>query len=520
MVSVSTGARATSGTPAAVGAALAITAAAFWPTLLTFHGVWVGYVYSHGYVVLLITAGLLWRHRLAVTEDSGGWEPAFVALLPLSLVWFFATVLNVQTAQQAAVPALLVCWAIAVWGLRSARALVPIAVIFFMVVPVWGVLVRPLQAATIFVAGVAVRVLGISAEIDGEFITVQAGTFQIAGSCSGLNYLMVGLLLGALYGHFFAQRWQTRLLVVGAAALVSIVGNWIRVSGLVVIGNATDMQSSLMDEHGAYGWVIFTLGLPVFFLLARRLSMRDDGLPRGTEGQDGAAPFANADLSGDTEIAAPSAKADLSGDTEIAGRRAMGRRAILASGLGLLGPVAYFALGALPITPPAEPGLPEADRGWVQQGASARPWGWTPAYAGATERITSEWTDGESTVVFDRLVYLRQTQGSELVNELNAIAADSLLVGERDLGPLGTPVRNVREAALRSDDGRVRVWYWYRVGGLNTASSAIAKWLELPAFIQRNQVSELVAISTSCADDECLAGGEALLSFLETGVGR
>jgi len=89
-----------------------------------------------------------------------------------------------------------------------------------------------------------------------------------------------------------------------------------------------------------------------------------------------------------------------------------------------------------------------------------------------------------------------------------------VLLGDRLVGPLDRNARLVRQAGVR-EQRRVRlVWYWYRIGGIETPSEATAKLLQLLAFVRRQPVSELVTVSTSCVGTDCNAATRSLYEFV------
>ena len=92
----------------------------------------------------------------------------------------------------------------------------------------------------------------------------------------------------------------------------------------------------------------------------------------------------------------------------------------------------------------------------------------------------------------------------------NAIAPDSLFVTERFVGPIGTSRRIVREAVVRTAGAPRVVWYWYRVGGVDTAFPIQAKLLEIISFFRRSAASELITMSVECQEDDCTEAANTL----------
>jgi exosortase/archaeosortase family protein len=351
-----------------------------------------------------------------------------------------------------------------------------------------------------FASGNLVRLFGISAEIDGDIIRIAAGTFVVADSCAGLRFFLAGLAIGAFYALVLVRRWRVQIAVVGLAAVIAVVGNWIRIATLIVIGHVTDMQSGLIARHLGFGWVIFTLGLVPFFLLARVIEKRADRKYAGSEPE-------SAGMDPEVETGEPKAVS-----------RRFVWRAAAATAVAVVGPVLYFVFGALPAVTAGEGGLEDVARGdpWrIAESPVERPFGWRPAYQGADQHDSLAFSDGERMVYGDRFVYRKQAQGAKLIGFPNRIAPRADIFEERLMGPVD-PARGlwVQQAVVITPEGPVLVWYWYRVGGVDTFSPVYAKVLEVPAFLSRRRASELVALSAACEADNCRDAFQALAGFM------
>lgn len=470
---------------AVLGVAFFAILLAAWPTLINLPGTWANN--GHGYFVAALTAWLIWRDRDVLFRTSG---PGIGDLIPvlafLSVGWMFAVAMNLTSVHEGLLTVVVVGWAFATFGWQARRTILAIGLTFWLAVPLWGGLTPVLQRATVIMSGGATRLAGISAEIGYDYISLTTGTFLVEAGCAGMNYLMGALVLGAFYAHFFVARWQTQLKIVAIVAAVSIVGNWIRVSVLIFIGEATAMQSSLLGDHLWQGWLIFTLlMIPTHFVI-RRIEVRDAGKPGGA-----ASPAVT--TAGVDPLRA--------------------RRAIVAALAGVVGPVLFMGFGAIPRSDDLDRDLADvqfSDAWDAAVRAQADPSGWTPAFRGIDESLT--WTletDGGERVELTRHYFVDQRQDEELVQWANAIAPGPELLSERFVGPVGTARRIVREAIVRSEDGPRVVWYWYRVARRDTPFPSKAKLLEIVAFFQRTSASELITLSAACAAEDC-TGAAAL----------
>ncbi len=474
-----------------LAAVVLVLLVAFWPTLSTFYGTWARSYQEHGFFIGGLTIWLFWQYRDRLRQWPGDGLPALAPVAAmLSVAWLFAVIMNVAIVHQFLLVVTLATWALATFGARARAPILAGALTFLLAIPFWGVTNPVLRRATTLMSGAIARAGGVTAVIRDDTITIASGTFLVEDGCAGINYLMAGLTLGAFYAHLFTDRWQTQLKIVSVAGAAAIVGNWIRVAVLVLLGEASQMRSPMIYDHLWQGWAIFTLlMLPTYFLV-RRVERRDARLhPEGSGEPSGARTFD-------------------------AGRP---RRAATVGAFVLLGPVLYAGLGVVP-------SLGELDRSpdvlgvasdWAVSERPAGELGWRPAYRGVDDLV--EWTIAlpTATVEAGRYFFTDQSQGDEMIGYPNAMAPDSLAVSERLIGPVGERRRYVREAIFFHDEAPRVAWYWFRVAGVETPFPSRAKLLEILAFAKRSPAAELVTLSAPCAPDDCADAARALRQVLE-----
>lgn len=493
------------GSPSAWAAgALVLVLLAFLPTLRSFHEVWTDW-YTHGYPIAGLCLYVLWRDGRDLKAPARGWSWALPGVVGLSLLWLAAWILSVQVVHEAVIPLLLLVGSAVVFAAAGVRVVLPVALTFLLAVPLWEVLTRPLQSLTVAVNESILGLFGMEATIRAFTITIPYGTFLVAESCAGLGYLVIALVVGAFYALLFLRRWPARVAVVGVAAALAILANQVRVFGLIWIGYRSRMESPLMETHGTYGWIVFGLFLVPLFFVARWIDERERrALASGAGSGPSLAPASPPDPG--------------SGDVGTAGFRV---RLGLTAGLAVVGPIALLALGLLPTDQTVEPGPPglaaAAEWSHVEGAEPAVAYDWRPAYHGMDEVRTSTWWRGGDTVRVDRLIYLEQHQGKELIGGDNRIAPGPDLLGARTLGPVGPEGRRLQEAVVDAGGERVLVWYWYRVAGTTTHSASRAKLLGLEGVLRRRPVAELVAASAPCRTGDC-ADAVPVLADLVLGI--
>ena len=476
----------------AVAVAFGLLLLAYWPTLVSFPSTWSASYEEQGFFVAALVGWLVWRDRSIVLR--GLWQGLF-ELLPivavLSVGWMFAVIMNIRTLHQLLFAGALTAWGLAVFGGAGRRRVLAIGLTFLLGVPFWDAAIPALQRATVIASGGATHLAGISAEIGYDFITISTVTFLVESGCSGINFLMAGLVLGAWYAHLFAARWQTQLKIVALAGIISIFGNWIRISVLIFIGEATAMQSGLITDHLWQGWAIFTLLMIPTYFLARRIELRDDAaFVRGTKTGTGLG-----------EDAAP----------ELPDSRRL-RQAAYAAGAAIAGPALFMIVGAIPRSDELSRDVNTlgVDPSWNAEERVPDEADWRPDFKGIDEQVAWSFRTDGAAIDGARHYFLDQRQGEELIQYNNLIAPDSLLVADRLIGPIGATRRWVREALVRGPGAPRIVWYWYRVAGFDTPVASKAKLLEILAYFRRYPASELITLGAECAPEDCVEAAQAL----------
>ncbi|MGH8324006.1 MAG: exosortase, partial [Steroidobacteraceae bacterium] len=379
-------------------ALLLAAAAIYWPSSEALAGLWSdtrARTYTHGWLVLLICLWLIARARMQIASMPVRPVPgALAAVLLLSAGWLLFWRAGLQDLHLVIVPALVLASLLAVFGWGVARRLAFGVGFFYFALPLWGDLVGVLQPLSVKANGLLIWLTGLPAYIDGNLVHVPAGTFEVAGGCSGLHFLIVGLALAALYGELLAgslgQRTSWLLLMSGLA----LVCNWMRIFAIVVAGYATDMRSFLVTvDHYWFGWLVFACGFATFLWMAGRTV-------RGSRPAHAMA------------IASPDATPDLSAVSCITALVCM----------AVLPLAVYLAdLQHGRVAPGVSIDWPSAQTGWSGPRAG-RSTSWRPEFHNATVSALREYVDasGRSVEIFS-VAYRLQQQGVELVAYDNSV---------------------------------------------------------------------------------------------------
>jgi EpsI family protein len=438
------------------------------------------YTYSHGFLVAALVPWLIWRER-----DTLGFErqTPFLAtcavLAGLGLAWLLARGAHIDVISSALLPPIAWVAVAAALGPLAARRLAFPLGWFWCAVPIWDGIGGPLQRMTALVDRVLLEALGIPALLERSTITVPAGSFEIASSCSGLNFFVVAVTLVALIGH--VRRWSVwrRVGYVALGALVAASANWVRVLIIIVEGQRTQMQTPLVREgHYTFGWWLFAAILGVFLYLTHRWD-RAEAPP--------APPFA-----------APTAPAGTAA-----------RRVAVVLALVAMAPLwAALQEARAHARPAPVVELPAGRGSWSGPSATPR-LAWRPTFVGATTEVAGAYASARDAVLVDVTYYAAQRPGAKLIGYPSNVdgpeGSTVLTRKKRELrfgpGPVGDGA--IEEVVVQTADGaRWQVWHWFQVGTAIAAQSVGLKVLESAASLVGESGSAAVSIAIAC-DGEC-----------------
>jgi len=151
------------------------------------------------------------------------------------------------------------------WGPAFLRAVFFPYFLFAFCVPIGslsGMITFPLRMVVTKIAVGVAHILGVDVIQDGSRIYNAAKTFQydVAPACSGIRSLIAMFLLATVYAFVvFRQSWP-RLTMIVAAIPLAILGNVIRLTTIILVGQAFGHDAGVMIEQ-KFGFVTFAVAL-------------------------------------------------------------------------------------------------------------------------------------------------------------------------------------------------------------------------------------------------------------------
>ena len=237
--------------------------------------------YSHGFLIPVIVAWLLWTRRDALLASIGrpSWTgPALILLAAamhivgkLSALYFLS--------QFGFIVALVgIVLGLGGYSLFKVTFIPIIFLLFAIPLPYFvdAILSSQLQLISSQLGTFFIRLLQIPVYLEGNVIDLGAYKLQVVEACSGLRYLYPLMSLGFLAAYLFqAPLWQ-RAVVFLSTIPITIVMNSLRIGVVGVLVNYWGPQDADGFLHMFEGWIIFIacagLLAAEIYLLARLTS--------------------------------------------------------------------------------------------------------------------------------------------------------------------------------------------------------------------------------------------------------
>jgi exosortase len=246
---------------------LTLLAALYWPVLgRLVRQWWSDSNWSHGFVVPLFSAFLLWRRRneLAAVPLRPLWAGLGVvcAGLALLVVGTIGAELFLSRCSLILVIGGLVILFLG-WG-HFRAVLFPWLFLFLMIpIPaiVFNQITFPLQLLASQLASWILAAIGIPVLREGNVIQLAAMPLEVAEACSGIRSLLSLFTLALIYGYFTENESWKRALLAFISLPIAVAANAARIVGTGLMVQYGDPDKAVGFFHEFSGWVIFLISV-------------------------------------------------------------------------------------------------------------------------------------------------------------------------------------------------------------------------------------------------------------------
>lgn len=476
-------------------AVLALYSETLWSMVYTWERM---QTYAHGFLILPITAWLIWDRRdllagLAVKPELR----ALVVLAGAVLLWLLAYLVDALVIQQLALVSIMVAGTWLILGNTVTWAVAfPLAFLFFMV-PVGDDLVPPMMEFTASFTVAAVKLSGIPVYREGLFFALPSGNWSVVQACSGIRYLIASVCLGCLYAYLTYQVIWKRGLFIVASIVVPVIANGLRAYMIVMIGHLSGMELATGVDHLIFGWVFFGIVMLILFSIG---SIWRDPEP---------APAVDSK---------PAAIRTVSSGLLVSG--------LVTALLALLLAPALLAIRPEPVVLAQTLALPAQINEW--RSVQGNPLAWRPARRETDRQLVKYFVKDDAVVGIGLQQFFSQQQGRELVRTgdfwFDKSLAGSRLVGKgwQEIELDGGVSVKARRVLVRRGAGDAQpllvVYSWYRIAGHYTANPYIGKLLEVWGFLSFSEptASQYYLVTETSPGDS--AAPETVQDFLHVGL--
>jgi exosortase len=265
-----------------MGATVAIVLLSYLPVLLRLSKIWTANQdYSHGFLVLPITAGILWFQRerwfSAKSEFSNAW-PVYAGLaliligMGIRLIGILGRALPVEGAS---LPVVLLGLVLVLFGAKSAWiTLGPILFLLFLL-PLPSHFSRLLRGELQGLASTSsvyvLQVLGAPAVSRGNVIQLPNAEVGVVEACSGLRMVSSLGAIAFLICLLAKATILNKILMLACVLPIAILVNVFRV---VVTALAQEYLPRWADQvHDLAGWVMILLAFALLLACIKYLSL-------------------------------------------------------------------------------------------------------------------------------------------------------------------------------------------------------------------------------------------------------
>ena len=234
--------------------------------------------YSHGFLVPLFAAFLVWDKRKAISETpiKPTWAGIVLVVFGLGVLILGVYGVELFTARISFVLLLTgILWTLFGWAMvRELRfpLLVLVLAIPFPAI-VFNQITFPLQLFASKIASQILPLLGVPVLLEGNVIRLPVMPLEVAEACSGIRSLMSLFTLAVFYGYFLEKTAIRRVILALASIPIAVTANVLRIVGTGLCVQYWDPDKALGFFHEFSGWVMFVISLGCLYLVHRAMRL-------------------------------------------------------------------------------------------------------------------------------------------------------------------------------------------------------------------------------------------------------
>jgi exosortase A len=445
----------------------------YWSTVVSLVEQWQTSSYSYAFLTAPIAGFLAWRNREQLAKFTPA--PAFWALPGIALLgfgWLVGDLTATNFLEHFFFVSVIIVF---VWGLVGKRVgnqlLFPLGFLMFAI-PAGQDLIPPLQDFSAWSAVKLLELTRIPVLLEGRFISVPYGKWEVAEACSGISYLLASLAVGFVYAGVMYRSWFRRISFLVASFIVPVLANGLRVYGIILLGYLAGSRMAARVDHVLAGFIFFSIVSTSLMLVGLHWRETERHISPRLQAED-------PERLPSTLVAAPLPGA--AGSLLRSGLFAA--FAVLIAGLA---PFSARFLGSSPQEEMSGSGfLAVVSLPW--KASDQNLYGWTPRFLGpAAEHIQAYRAEDNTLVKLYVKCYGARQKGAKLIGSENRVyePKEWVRTGDRTVRvSFSGREFSVRETIVHSTQASLIIWNWYSVDGAFTSNSWMAKFLLARAWL-------------------------------------
>lgn len=233
---------------------------------------WTVSTYTHCLFIIPLVGWLIWQRRDEVRSlVPSSYAPGLAFILAGGLLWMLGEAAGIALFRHAGLVFMIQASVLALLGPNVMRGLLfPIFYLAFLV-PFGDELVPALQTVTAKLCMIFLGWAGVPAHIEGVFISIPTGAFEVAEACSGVKFLVAMIAYATLAANVCFRSWPRRIAFMILALIVPILANGVRAYATIHISYLTGNNGFAESfDHIVFGWVFFAVVLLVVMAIGWR----------------------------------------------------------------------------------------------------------------------------------------------------------------------------------------------------------------------------------------------------------
>jgi exosortase len=268
------------------GLVVALAAALVWTYWPVIPGLvrqwWNEPEYSHGFLIPLISAFLIWSKREALRAAPV--EPSYwgLAVMVLAVLVYLTGIIGADLfLQRISLIVTIAGGLMYIAGIAIVRiVLFPLALLLLMI-PLPGIVFNaiafPLQLFAAQVSSEVMEACAVPVFREGNVMHLAAVSLDVEEACSGIRSLLSLTALCVVYVYLMHSSWIPRIILMVAVIPIAIIANVFRVSVTGLLAHYVSVDTAMSVFHTVGGLSVFLIAAAL--LLGISHSLRLAGVP-------------------------------------------------------------------------------------------------------------------------------------------------------------------------------------------------------------------------------------------------